>query len=662
MRPYSIMKRLLLCVLSVFVVNPVFCEPRNVLLITVDTLRADYLSCNGSSKVQTPNLDRLSKDGVNFTQARTPVPLTLPAHASILTGFYPPSHGVRDNGTYRLAGKQLTLAEVMKKHGYITAAFVASFVLDHRFGLNQGFDVYDDKISMNALQQEDLEAERNGEAIYKSFAQWLEGNREQKPFFVWIHLYDPHTPYDPPEPYRTKYSGNRYAGEVAYSDAIVGKIIQLFEHRKLLSNSMIAVVADHGEGLGDHNELTHSVLIYNSTLHVPMMIYAPGLIRQGTQVSSLSRTIDLAPTLLDYAGIQEKLGEGTSLRSAIEKKDPGTELVAYSESLYPRLNLGWSELYGLESGKNHFILAPRSELYDTQNDLAEMNNLISQLQGPARQFQQKLEIIVAKNSKAQASTASSMDEEAKEKLASLGYVSGSPVPAPTGVDPKDKMQVWNEIQVGLSEFKDKDYQTAIKALEKIRISDKGILLVYDYLGSCYMALKQWPQAQRIYTEALQRGHDSSGVYMNLGISYYEMKQYSRAQQELEKAVAIDDQNVSAHYYLGNALRAQSQLEKAVEQYKRALQINPRFVYAANGLGMTYAALKMDDTALQYFKEAVKLDSENTPGYFNLAVQLDRMGRSKEALDAYQKFLQRPVAKVFEQERLIAMEAIKRLQR
>ena len=207
------MNKLLFCVLYVFVASPVFCEPRNILLITIDTLRADHLSYNGSEKVQTPNLDRLAKAGVNFTQARTPVPLTLPAHASIFTGLYPPSHGVRDNGSYRLAEKQLTLAEMMKKHGYTTAAFVGSFVLNHRFGLNQGFDFYDDHISTNPSQLENLEAERKGEAVYASFTNWVKGYSGQKPFFVWIHLYDPHTPYDPPEPFLSKYPRDRYSGK-----------------------------------------------------------------------------------------------------------------------------------------------------------------------------------------------------------------------------------------------------------------------------------------------------------------------------------------------------------------------------------------------------------------------------------------------------------------
>ena len=407
--------------------------------------------------------------------------------------------------------------------------------------------------------------------------------------------------------------------------------MQTLETKKWIGNSIIAVAGDHGEGLGDHNELTHSVLIYNSTLHVPMMIYAPGLLKPGIRVPSLSRIIDLAPTLLDYAEIPDKLGEGVSLKSLIEKKGPTSEITSYSESLYPRLNLGWSELYGLESGKNHFILSPQPEFYDVQQDQGEANNLIQKHSVIAHQFQQKLQAIVSTDAGAFKKQSSSLDEETKEKLSSLGYISGSPTPLPTGINPRDKMPVWNEIQVGLSEFRERDYRAAIVSLDKIRKADPEILLIYEYLGSSYMALKQWSNAQKIYAEALLRGHASSGVHMNLGISYFEMKDYGLAQPELERAVAIDSRNVSAQYYLGNVLRARGELQKAVEHYQLAIQINPNFVYAANGLGMTYAALKRDDEALRYFREAVQLDPQNTPGYFNLAVQLDRMGRSKEAL-------------------------------
>jgi len=316
----------------------------NLLLITLDTLRADYLSCNGSKKVHTPHIDRLARGGVNFARARTSVPLTLPAHASIMTGNYPPVHGVRDNGSYHLPEEQLTLAEVLDGHGYETAAFIGAVVLDSDFGIAQGFDVYDEGDWGNAIRLENLAAERSADAVHIAFSSWLKGRDGERPFFVWIHLYDPHAPYIPPEPFRKRYADDPYAGEIAYTDAVVGKIVEDLESRKLLDSTLVAVVGDHGEGLGEHGEQTHSLLIYNSTIHVPMLLYFPGRIPSGKTVDHLTRTIDLAPTILDYLSISQTIGQGSSLRPLVEGKNPDEKLVAYSESLYPSLNLASSSL------------------------------------------------------------------------------------------------------------------------------------------------------------------------------------------------------------------------------------------------------------------------------------------------------------------------------
>ncbi|MCP3994427.1 MAG: sulfatase, partial [bacterium] len=293
-------------------------SPPNLLLITLDTFRADYLSYNGSSKLKTPNLDRLARGGVNFVRARSPVPLTLPSHTSILTGNYPPSHTVRDNADYIVPEEQLTLAEVLRSQGYNTAAFVGSFVLDSRFGLAQGFDLYDDRLASDLATLESFEAERSAGEVSSAFERWLRDRDRSRPFFSWVHFFDAHAPFVPPEPYLSRHQSDPYAGEIAYIDEVVGRIITKLESDDLLDVTIVAVVGDHGEGLGEHRELTHSVLIYNSTLHVPMMVHAPGLIPSEAKVGQLVRTIDLAPTLLDYLGSSVELGEGISLRSRID--------------------------------------------------------------------------------------------------------------------------------------------------------------------------------------------------------------------------------------------------------------------------------------------------------------------------------------------------------
>ena len=411
----------------------------NVLLLTIDTWRADYLGANGATHVQTPNLDRLAAAGVNFTRARAPVPLTLPSHASIFTAKYPPRHGVRDNGSYRLAESERTLAEVLQGEGYTTAAFIGAFVLDHRFGLAQGFDLYDDRTWSDVSMLENLEAERSAGSVCTTFSEWLAGHEGRSPFFVWIHLYDPHAPYTPPEPYRSRYSDNPYAGEVAYADAIAGRIVSDLEARELLSRTLVAVVGDHGEGLGEHEETTHSLLIYNSTLHVPMVLHAPGFIPAGRRIHDLARTIDLAPTLLDYIRMPTELGQGVSLRATIEGTSVTDVVVSYSESLYPKLNLGWSELRAIEGKKYRFLLAPRPELYDLEEDPGETRNRVEEYPQIARQLRQKLEEL-SESTDAEPST---LDVDTQARLRSLGYVSGSRTQLRelgTLADPKAKWQ------------------------------------------------------------------------------------------------------------------------------------------------------------------------------------------------------------------------------
>ncbi len=533
-------------------------RPRNLLLITLDTVRADHLSCNGSDKVQTPRLDRLARDGVNFTRARAPVPLTLPSHASILTGRYPPAHGVHDNGAFRLPQGELTLAEVLKGHGYETAAFTGSFVLDHRFGLAQGFDVYDDRMWSDPSMLENMEAERKAEAVYEAFAEWLKENGDRRPFFAWVHLYDPHAPYVPPEPFLSRYRKDPYAGEIAYTDAVVGKIVDELESRNLLTETLVAVVGDHGEGLGDHDERTHSLLIYNSTLHVPMLLFAPGLLPEGRKIDDLTRTIDLAPTLLDYMGWSERPGQGTSLRPLIEGRRLKEEIVAYSESAYPELNLGWSELRGLETDRYRFILAPRKELYDLGEDRGETENLVSRRPRIAGELGDRLEALIEKLDSSGEPAGREMDPETEAKLRSLGYVSsrGSPVArdAPP-VDPKDKMDAWNRIQFAIFQFGHRDYGGALVTLNEVLASEKDIPMVYEYLGSCHMRLEQWSEVESVTRQALERGIESADFHINLGLIHFRRKEFAQAETELKVALALHEHSVPAHFRLADVYRA-----------------------------------------------------------------------------------------------------------
>ena len=639
----------------------------NLVLITIDTLRADYLSCNGSSKVKTPRLDRLAREGVNFIRARSPVPVTLPAHASILTGNYPPTHGVRDNGTYRLPEQQLSLAEVLEARGYRTAAFIGSFVLDRRYGLAQGFDVYDDRVWSDVDELETLEAERPAGEVLAALRRWFDKLEGERPFFAWIHLYDPHAPYEPPQPYRSRYPRDPYAGEVAYTDAVVGKIVDELQIRGHLSATLLAVVGDHGEGLGEHGELTHAVLIYNSTLHVPMLLRAPELVPAGRVIPDLVRTIDLAPTLLDYLGISPVLGEGVSLRSLIERdmraKPSGDGMVAYSESLYPQLKLGWSALHGLETRDHRVIVAPRPELYDLRVDPGETDNRLAAEPGVYQRIKRQLVELLQGFEEPSGETAPPLDPDELDMLRSLGYLSGSETAtqrAGSSIDPKDRLDLWNRLHLAVAQFAAADYRAAADTLTAVLAEEPGMLIAYDYLGTCYQKLSQLDLAELTYRQALGRGLKSTRLHHQLGRIYLKRGDPAAAESELRIALELDPRRVAAHYDLGQSLRAAGDLPAAAEEYRAALAINADYLWAWSGLGMTLAAMKQEDEALAAFRRVVEIDPSAALGYFNLGVQLERMGIREEAMATYRRFLELSEGQELDAQRQQAKVAIEHL--
>ena len=619
----------------------------DLVLITIDTLRADHLSVNGAQNVATPNLDRLARAGVNFSRARSPVPLTLPSHASILTGHYPPTHGIRDNASSRLAESQLTLSEVLRSKGYETAAFLGSFVLDRRFGLNQGFEVYDDHVGEGPEDMEKLEAERSAEDVFSAFDSWLSARESSRPFFAWLHFYDPHAPYNPPEPFTAEYRADPYAGEVAYVDEVIGRVVGRFEEEDSLQKTVIAVVGDHGEGLGEHGERTHSLLIYNSTLHVPMILFAPGRIEPGAQIDSLVRTIDLPPTLLDLLGHPQSFGEGRSLMTLISRGDsdgqaeePGPS--AYSESLYAKLNLGWSSVRGVETDTHRLILGPEAELYDVRVDPKELHDIADVHPEIVSQLRKDLETREADLVKT-AAAAPTVDPETVEQLRSLGYLTGASTPGAVigrdgEVNPRKYIGDWEHIEKGLLSYARGDFGIAAERFSAVLKSHPDTPLLYEYLGSCYERLGKTAEAERIYREARSRGIESPEFHLGLARVSMEKGDSQAAEEELLNAIELDPLSVVAHHTLGDVYRGGKEFERAQEQYQLALEINPAYVYAWNGLGMTLGSLKDDHGALEAFQQAVNVAPQSPLPYMNLAVQLERMEQIDEARSAYRTFL------------------------
>ncbi len=625
-------------------------EKPSVLLVTLDTFRADFLGDSGSRQSSTPKLDELARRGVVFTRARSSAPLTLPSHASILTGLTPPEHGVRGNGNFRLGDGQRTLTEALRESGYETAAFVGSFVLDARFGLAQGFDVYDDDLGTKTAELESPEAERTGDRVLASFETWLRGRESGKPFFAWVHFYDPHFPYRAPEPYASRFGADTYASEIAYTDSLVGNLLSVVP-----PTTFVAVVGDHGEGLGEHAEATHSLLIYNSTIAVPMIVAGEGIPR-GRSVSVLTRTIDLPATILDYLGLAPDMGSGRSLRPLVEGK-PDPPRASYAESLYGFHHLGFSPLYALESESHRFIDAPRRELYDVGLDPGETTDLLQEKRSVSRELFQALTELRSRLETGD-SAELEVDAETQEKLRSLGYLP-SRAPAKTGEtlpDPKDQMELFRRIQEAQDRMGRGDCRGVLESLAPIR-AETSIPLVYELVASCQLALGQWESASAVAREALDRGLESAVFHRDLGVAALRQGKPKDAERELRIALALDETNVVIRHHLGDALRAQRRDEEAISAYREALALNPRYVYSWNGLGMSLARGGRTEEALGAFRKVVELDPQEPGGVFNLAVQLDRSGARGEALALYRRFLEISTDAKFSRERARAREAL-----
>ena len=442
-------------------------QPRiaNVVLITLDTTRADHLTCYRQGRVpqvasaastadeigpggvaRTPQLDALADRGVRFAHATVQVPLTLPSHACIMTGAYPEVHGLRDMGGFTLSKNHPTLASVAQAAEFRTAAFVGSRVLSRRFGLSNGFETYDD--NMGSQTEEDklpgVFPERRADLVTDRALAWLQRARSNR-FFLWVHYYDPHAPYDPPEPYKHAYSSDRYSGEIAYTDEQIGRLVAGIERLGLTPRTLIVAMADHGESLGEHGELTHGVFLYESTTRVPLIMAGPG-VPAGKVIEEQARSIDVMPTVLDFLNLPPgNEVQGVSLRPLIEQGRKVRSNYAYLETLYPRTYMGWSELRAMRTDTWKLIVSPHPELYHLGRDPRENTNVIARYPAEADELQKKIWEVVGENNKQEKVTGSPVDQQTRQELESLGYVSaGTPREIQLGTaapDPKDRVEI-----------------------------------------------------------------------------------------------------------------------------------------------------------------------------------------------------------------------------
>jgi arylsulfatase A-like enzyme/cytochrome c-type biogenesis protein CcmH/NrfG len=614
----------------------------NVVLITIDTLRADHLGCYGDKQVRTPNIDGLARDGVRFERAFTPVPITLPSHTTILTGTYPPLNGMHDFSGNRLGSEPPTLAAILKQHGYTTGAVVASAVLDSRFGLNRGFDFYYDHFEFNRLQESNLEEmERPGNVVADQALDWLSKN-SQKRFFLWMHLYDPHYPYRPPAPYNEEYKAQPYDGEIAFADAQVGRLLASLKQKGLYERTLIVLSGDHGEGLGDHGEQTHGFFIYNSTLHVPLIMHLPFRMAAKAIAESVSLA-DITPTILNFLKIDVPAqAQGKNLLPLLQEKPASAPRPLYSETFLPRLHFNWSELRGLQMEKYHYIDAPKPELYDLSNDPHELRNVYAQKKAVSEQMKAKLDATIRDYTPGtQLAEKTALDPALMERLKSLGYAGFSgggneKTKASELADPKDRIKTYELISDGMADSQHGRYAQSVEKLSAALKDDPDSVPVHYLLGLDYYRLQDYSKAVEHFERVLHLSPDYSLAVFQLGLSYARAGDTARATDTLKHALQLDPTNFSAAYNLGAIYVQQQKTAEAIGAFREALRIAPEYVRGHIALGEVLLYTGNADEALVHFRQAVALEPENPLTHMSLAKALQARGFSAEAQQEVRK--------------------------
>jgi choline-sulfatase len=571
-------------------------NPPDVFLITIDTLRADHVHCYGYENIQTPALDGLAKDGVRFEQAFTPSPITNTSHTSILTGLLPSSHGVTDFAV-PLAPSHPTLAELLKKTGYHTAAFIGAVILDSKTlapGLDRGFDFYDNFPERAPTKSRWGRVERRGTEVVQHAETWMSAHPAGS-HFLWIHLYDPHDPYEPPPPYSETYKDRLYDGEIAYADSALASFVGYLKKIGRYNNALIVVVGDHGEGLGEHHEDTHGIFLYDSTTHVPLIVKLPAQRDPDQVVKAQVRTTDILPTVVDWLGIPlpERL-DGASLKpffdgarkDSVEQRDR----TAFGETDYP-LRFGWAPLRSVRAEGFKFIEAPRPELYDLHADPGELANHYQQYDLTVQKFRGMLAEVKAKDSaqgSARAASQSSEAQNSSDVLQALGYQGQSgAVSANAGIsqlpDPKDKIEEQNLLHAAMIASDDDRTDQARQALEKVLQLDPKSPTALRQLGELELHAGEYVRAAEHLKLARQVRPEDSTAAFEEGQAREKSGDFAGARDALEASLKLTPGQFPARLLLGQVYLGLKDPKNAEDQFEAALLLQPESAEAQRGL-------------------------------------------------------------------------------
>lgn len=611
----------------------------NVVLFTLDTTRADHLGAYGYQDIKTPTIDALAQGGVLFRRAISPAPITLPSHSSIMTGLYPPSHGVRDNGTFVLPEEMMTLAEILHNDGYATGAFVGAAVLERRYGLTQGFDVYDDDFSQGRRRQLFMYAERQCEQVVSSALRWVEQHKNA-PFFTWLHFYDPHAGYDPPEPWVTEYEGHLYDGEIAYTDHCIGTFIDALRHWGLWQETLIILTSDHGESLGEHGEKTHGLFIYDATVHVPLIFHAPTRLPAGRVVREVVRLVDILPTVLSVLRkpIPQAL-DGGSLVGLIRghREEPRT---AYSEALLPKYHYGWAELKGITTQAWKLIDAPKPELYALLQDPKELVNVHERESRRFRELKKTLTSLAKLGGGPEARL--ELDPQTAERLRGLGYVwmpereevrNGDSSP-----DPKDMIYTHEHVQQGRDFLRQDRFDEAIAEFQAVVAANPRSMSTYFDIASAYLEKGDPEPARQAMAQVLSLDSQNARAYTMMGIIEGRLGNFAAAFPLLQRAMDLNPRQVDAAIAAAGLWEQKGELEKAETVIRKALQLIPTHTNALSRLGSILLTKGDVKGAEEHLKAALKGDPFDGPTHRTLGVLYDQAGRLEEALREYQEAL------------------------
>lgn len=651
----------------------------NVLIITVDTLRADRLGAYGHPGGLTPSVDALARDGVVFERGIAQVPLTWPSHAAIFTGTYPFHNGVQDFTGQPLSARFRTLAESFHAGGYATCAIVSSFVLDRGWGLARGFESYDDAFAGQEFLRKNLAlVERPaGESVDHAIA-WLEAHtRTGQPFFLWLHLYDPHSPYNPPEPFRTQYAKQPYDGEIAYADSQLARLFAWLKQppHDVYGGTVIVFLSDHGESLGEHGEREHGFFVYDSTVRVPLIVKpAQTTPRAAARVSDAVETIQVGPTVLDLAGFADpiqKQFQASSLLPFIAGLAHSPQRAAYSETFYPANSFGWSALRSLQTSRYHFIEAPRQELYEHASDPAEKTNVAEKEAVVASRMRAQINQLLAAYAAPtpSAGNTTSASPEVLEKLRSLGYVAYK-APAASGsqlADPKDKLATYQDVLRATDLIEAGNFPAARALLTRLQRSEPNLYLIPFLLGEAASHDAQWKEAEKQFgrAAALNPGFDQArmGLARALGLegksalardligtllaenprnfrAWYllaqiEAQKDQRASREaLDKVLAIQPNFAPAYRDRGLLSVSEGTFVSAAEDLARAAELGLRDPLTFNSLGICYSRMNRLDDAAENYRRALEADPAFAQAHLNLGFVYERM---KQPLLAKQEY-------------------------